>query len=153
MPRRTRIEAGHEGARRRLLALLAAAPAARADDVADFYKGRNIQLYIGYSPGGGYDAYARILARHMGEHIPGDPTIVPQNMPGAGACGPPTISTPSRPRTAARSPPSRAAWRWSRCSIQPARNMIHAEFTWIGSISDEVSVCAFPPSDRGIKTL
>jgi tripartite-type tricarboxylate transporter receptor subunit TctC len=62
-----------------------ATPAARADEVADFYKGKTIQQVVGYGPGGGYDVYARVLARHMGKHIPGNPNIVIQNMPGAGS--------------------------------------------------------------------
>jgi len=59
--------------------------AARADAVSDFYGGKRITLIIGYGPGGGYDEYARMLARFLSEHIPGKPTIVPQNMPGAGS--------------------------------------------------------------------
>src|SRR5689334_8240195 len=58
---------------------------ARADDVADFYKGKRINLIVSYGPGGGYDVYARVLARHMSRHIPGNPPIVVQNMPGAGS--------------------------------------------------------------------
>jgi tripartite-type tricarboxylate transporter receptor subunit TctC len=57
---------------------------AQGDPVADFYKGKTISLYIGTTPGGGYDTYARIVARFMGAHIPGGPLIVPRNMPGAG---------------------------------------------------------------------
>ena len=53
--------------------------------IADFYRGRSITLIVGYSVGGGYDTYARILARHMAKHIAGNPTIVVQNMPGAGS--------------------------------------------------------------------
>jgi tripartite-type tricarboxylate transporter receptor subunit TctC len=49
----------------------------------DFYKGKTITFVIGYSPGGGYDTYARLVARHLADHIPGRPTIVLQNMPGA----------------------------------------------------------------------
>jgi tripartite-type tricarboxylate transporter receptor subunit TctC len=60
---------------------------AAADDVADFYRGKRINLVIGYGPGGGYDTYARLLGRFIGERIPGKPTIVPQNMPGAGSRG------------------------------------------------------------------
>src|ERR1700726_224803 len=62
-----------------------APPAARSDEVSDFYAGKNVQLVIGYATGGGYDDYARMLGRHIGRHIPGNPTIVPQNMPGAGS--------------------------------------------------------------------
>jgi tripartite-type tricarboxylate transporter receptor subunit TctC len=50
----------------------------------DFYTGKTIDLVIGYSAGGGYDAYARLIARHLGNHLPGKPTIVPRNMPGGG---------------------------------------------------------------------
>jgi tripartite-type tricarboxylate transporter receptor subunit TctC len=56
-----------------------------AQDVASFYTGKRIQLAIGFDAGGGYDVYARLVARHMGRHIPGNPTIVPQNMAGAGS--------------------------------------------------------------------
>ncbi len=60
--------------------------AARAqDNVADFYKGKQIQLVVGYGAGGGYDLNARLLARHLGNFIPGNPAIVVQNMPGAGS--------------------------------------------------------------------
>ena len=58
---------------------------AQAQSPADFYKGKNVELYIGYSVGGGYDLYARVLARHIGQHIPGNPTIVVKNMEGAGS--------------------------------------------------------------------
>jgi tripartite-type tricarboxylate transporter receptor subunit TctC len=53
--------------------------------VEDFYRGKKIDLIIGYSPGGTYDLYARLVARHLGDHIPGKPLIVPRNMPGAGS--------------------------------------------------------------------
>jgi tripartite-type tricarboxylate transporter receptor subunit TctC len=62
-----------------------AAHGARAETVAEFYKGKRINLIVSYGPGGGYDVYARVLARHIGKHIPGNPTIVVQNMPGAGS--------------------------------------------------------------------
>src|SRR3954453_17812361 len=68
------------------LALLVPA-AAHADAVEDFYKGRTINLIISASIGGGYDIYARAVAKHLGQHIPGNPTIVPQNMPAAGGIG------------------------------------------------------------------
>jgi len=61
--------------------LLAAAPAG----AQDFYRGKTIDVIVATSPAGGYDQYARLLARHMGKHIPGNPSILPQNMPGAGS--------------------------------------------------------------------
>src|SRR5580658_7462955 len=64
--------------------LVLVAPQARADTVADFYKGKLIRVVVGFGSGGGYDVYARLLSRHLGKHIPGNPTLVVQNMPGAG---------------------------------------------------------------------
>src|SRR5581483_7411019 len=61
------------------------ARSAAADSVEDFYRGRTIHVVIGYAVGGGYDAYARLLTRYMGNHIPGKPNLIPQNMPGAGS--------------------------------------------------------------------
>jgi tripartite-type tricarboxylate transporter receptor subunit TctC len=54
------------------------------DAVAQFYKGKQLKLYIASTPGGGYDSYGRLLGQYIGKYIPGNPTIVPQNMPGAG---------------------------------------------------------------------
>src|SRR6202451_1497546 len=65
-----------------LMAMLALAPQARADD---FYKGKLFTIVVGFSPAGGYDNYARVLSRYIGSHIPGNPTVLGQNMPGAGS--------------------------------------------------------------------
>src|SRR4051812_19889411 len=51
----------------------------------DFYKGKTIKVYIGSGPGGGYDLFGRLIARHIGGHLPGNPAVTPQNMPGAGS--------------------------------------------------------------------
>src|SRR5271169_6460624 len=69
-----------------VLMLVSLPPAAvHADAVADFYRGRTVALVVGYGPGGGYDLCARLVARHIGRYIPGHPTVVVQNMPGAGS--------------------------------------------------------------------
>src|SRR5260370_42311607 len=69
--------------------LLAFAPTfaspAHAQPVESFYRGRTVTIVVGYSVGGGYDAHGRVLARHLGKHIPGNPSVVVQNMPGAGS--------------------------------------------------------------------
>ena len=65
------------------LSLFAALGAARADSVADFYRAHPVQLVVGYGAGGGYDAYARLLAPFLSKHIPGSPSVVVVNMPGA----------------------------------------------------------------------
>src|SRR6476660_5804102 len=80
---------------------------------ADFYKGKQVDLYIGYSVGGGYDIYARILARHLGKHLPGKPVVVPKNMEGAGS---------RRLGTGLRAGRSGEASRSIRCSGDRARS-------------------------------
>jgi tripartite-type tricarboxylate transporter receptor subunit TctC len=66
-----------------LLLALAPRPLAAQQSLADFYRGKTITCYIGYGVGGGYDLFARTISKHMGRHIPGNPSIVPVNMPGA----------------------------------------------------------------------
>src|SRR5579885_516241 len=69
-----------------IAALVAAAlPAAAQDDAAAFYKGKTVRLIVGVGVGSGYDLNARLLARHMSKHLPGNPTIIVQNQPGAGS--------------------------------------------------------------------
>ena len=72
-----------------MAALLSNAPAQadpRADPaVAEFYRGKTLRLLIGYGPGGGYDIYGRLVAEFLPRHLPGNPTIIPQNMPGGGS--------------------------------------------------------------------
>jgi len=63
--------------------LLATAPA--KSSTHDFYKGKTVRFVVGFAPGGGYDLSARIVSRHMGKHIPGNPTIIVENMTGAGS--------------------------------------------------------------------
>jgi tripartite-type tricarboxylate transporter receptor subunit TctC len=68
-----------------LVWIVLSAATARADDVADFYRGRTISLIAGFNVGGGADAYARVIARHLGAHMPGGPAVVVKNMQGAGS--------------------------------------------------------------------
>src|SRR4051812_9542668 len=67
------------------LATLAMHNAAAAQSLADFYKGKTINIIVGFGPGGGYDLYPRVLARHFSRHLPGNPTVVVQNMEGVGS--------------------------------------------------------------------
>ena len=68
---------------RAVMAALVFGGAAQAQDVASFYKGKTVSVVIASAPGGGFDTYGRLIARHIGAHIPGNPTVVAQNMPGA----------------------------------------------------------------------
>lgn len=64
---------------------VAATPAVAQQGPGNFYRGKTINVYIGYSPGGGYDTYTRMIAQYIGRHIPGAPAVIPQNMPGGGS--------------------------------------------------------------------
>src|ERR1700686_5478872 len=66
-------------------ACLATNAAPAQDAVEAFYRGKTVGITVGSAAGGGYDTYARLVARHLGRHIPGNPTIIVQNMPGAGS--------------------------------------------------------------------
>jgi tripartite-type tricarboxylate transporter receptor subunit TctC len=127
--------------------------AARADDaaVAQFYKGRTIQLYIGYSVGGGYDLYARELARYLGTHIPGNPTIVPQNMPGAGSLRLANYLYNVAPKDGTAIATFARGMATEPLLGGTGTQFDARKFNWLGSITDEVSVCAFW-HDSGIAT-
>src|SRR5882672_8852535 len=68
-----------------LAIVVLAAPQVRAQTVEDFYRGKRLTLTVGYGPGGGYDVFARLAARHLSKYIPGNPQVIVQNMPGAGS--------------------------------------------------------------------
>jgi tripartite-type tricarboxylate transporter receptor subunit TctC len=92
---------------------LAATLQATAATAAEHFAGKSIMITVGTGPGGGYDRYARTLARHLPNHIPGKPNVLVQNMPGAGS-GKATAYITSPPRTARPSEPSSRAPSWGR---------------------------------------
>lgn len=124
-----------------LLLLLGSLDQGSAQTPGDFFKGRTIDLYIGYSVGGGYDVYARMIARHMGRHIPGNPTVIPKNMEGAGSIRLANWLYNVAPRdgtafgTVSRGAP------FDPLLGSPATQFDAREFNWIGSANNEVSVC------------
>jgi tripartite-type tricarboxylate transporter receptor subunit TctC len=75
----------HRGVALAAALLVASTTAVAAQGTADFFRGRTIRIVVGFAVGGGYDLYARLLAKHMGRHIPGEPNIVVENMEGAGS--------------------------------------------------------------------
>ena len=115
------------------------AGAAAAAGVDDFYKGRNLQLVIGYSVGGGYDAYARLVARHVGKHIPGNPSIIPQQMPGAGSL------TSARYIYSVAPKDGSVFGTFSRSmGISPLidkADFDSRKFSWLGSVTDDNTIC------------
>ena len=120
-------------------ALMLLAGAAAAAGVDDFYKGRNLQLVIGYSVGGGYDAYARLVARHVGKHIPGNPSIIPQQMPGAGSL------TSARYIYSVAPKDGSVFGTFSRSmAISPLidkADFDSRKFSWLGSVTDDNTIC------------
>ena len=123
-------------------ALLAGACSALAQSPADFFRGKTLTMLIGYTSGGGYDLYARVLSKHMGRHIPGSPSIVPQNMPGAGSLRVANVlyNTASKDGLTIGMIGRGMAMEPLIGASQPQYDA--RKFTWLGSGSDQVSLCA-----------
>jgi tripartite-type tricarboxylate transporter receptor subunit TctC len=119
--------------------VLLCAPA-KAQSVEEFYKGKVVNVVIGFSVGGGYDLYARHLARFMGKHIPGHPNVVPQNMPGAGS-----LKAANYIYTAAPKDGTYFGTFARTTGINPlldsGAKFDSREFGWLGSVTDDVSTC------------
>jgi tripartite-type tricarboxylate transporter receptor subunit TctC len=131
--------------RRAIVGLLfhaAALSGAQAQPGGDFYKGKVVELYIGYSVGGGYDIYARLLARHMGRHIPGNPVIVPKNMTGAGSLRLTNFLYKAASRDGTVFGTIGRGIAFDPLLGTEGAQFKATEFGWLGSANDEVSVCA-----------
>jgi tripartite-type tricarboxylate transporter receptor subunit TctC len=123
------------------IAALLIASCARAQPLADFYKARAIELYVGYSVGGGYDLYARVLARHIGRHIPGNPTVVVKNMEGAGSLRLANWLYRVAAKDGSVIGVIGRGTGFDPLLGVPAAQFDATRFTWIGSGNHEVSVC------------
>jgi tripartite-type tricarboxylate transporter receptor subunit TctC len=139
-------------ARTAALAVAALMPAgvAFAQSPADFYKGKNVELYIGYSVGGGYDLYARTIARHLGKHIPGNPTIVPKNMEGAGSLRLANWLYRVAPKDGSVIATIGRGTGFDPILGQKGAQFDGTKFTWLGSANNEVSVCVSWNATSGI---
>src|SRR5712675_1322142 len=113
----------------------------RAQTVEEFYKGKTINLAIGFSVGGGYDLYARHLARHMGKHIPGNPTIVPQNMAGAGSLRVANFLYTAAPKDGTVFGTFTRTTGIINPLLEIGASFDATKFTWLGSVTDDVSLC------------
>jgi hypothetical protein len=124
-------------------ALLALWPASAclAQTPAEFYKSRTIELDIGFSVGGAYDAYARILARTMGKYIPGNPAIVPKNMEGAGSMRVANYLYNAAPRDGTSFGTISRGTGFEPLLGDMGARFAATAFNWIGSTNNEVSVC------------
>jgi tripartite-type tricarboxylate transporter receptor subunit TctC len=134
------------------LAISAAGPAA-AETVADFYKGKTVTLIAGFPPGGGYDTYVRVLARHYGRLLPGNPTVVATNLPGAGSL------TAANTIYAKYAPDGLAlAMFASSAAMEPlignkAAMFDPQKFSWVGSMSQDVAYCGVWQHPGGASTF
>jgi tripartite-type tricarboxylate transporter receptor subunit TctC len=114
---------------------------AHAQTPAEFYKGKTLDLYIGYSVGGGYDLYARVLARHLGRHIPGNPTVIAKNMEGAGSLRLANWLYRVAPKDGSAIGTIGRGTGFDPILGVSAAQFDGPRFTWIGSANNEVSVC------------
>jgi tripartite-type tricarboxylate transporter receptor subunit TctC len=104
-----------------------------------FYRGKNVNLIIGYSVGGGYDLYARVLANHLGRHIPGNPTVVPQNMTGAGSAKAALYLYSVAPKDGTVIGTFGRAM--ATLPLIGDAKFDSTKFTWLGSVTNDVSTC------------
>lgn len=113
----------------------------RAQSPADFYRGKTVSIVVGFPAGGGYDANSRVLARHMGRFIPGNPSVVASNMPGAGS-----LIAANQMYNAAPKDGTTFVIIASSVAVEPFLKNSQArfdpmKFSWLGSMSQEASYC------------
>ncbi len=134
-----------------LAATLAGSCGAAAQTPAEFYQGKTVNIIVGFSPGGGYDQYARLLARHMGEHIPGKPTLVVQNAPGAGSLTAVKRIDTNLPTDGTAMVTFNPAKITESLTMPDKVNFNFNDVAWIGSITRDFRVC-YAWSATGVKT-
>jgi tripartite-type tricarboxylate transporter receptor subunit TctC len=147
------------GARRRIATvfaltagLLASSAASAQKAVEDFYRNKNIDLYIGFTPGGTYDTYSRLVARFMGDHIPGKPKIIPRQMVGAGSRAAATHMFSLAPKDGTQLATVDQAIPMQQLLGDPGILYDASKFAWIGNpIADNNTMAAWSAS--GIKTI
>ena len=121
--------------------LFLAGPVARAQSVAEFYKGKSIDLDIGFSVGGGYDLYARLIARRLDDHIPGNPTVVPKTIEGAGSLRLANYLYAAAPKDGTVIGAISRGAAFDPLLNENGASFDASKFSWIGSANNEVSLC------------
>ncbi len=120
---------------------LVCGPPAHADEVADFYQGKSVTLFVGYPPGGAYDIYARLIARHMTQHVAGHPQFVVRHKPGAASLNLINDLYKVQPRDGSVIGMFARSMALSRLLGRDGTNYDPVAFNWIGSANNEVSIC------------
>lgn len=130
-----------------LVLVAAGAGPTMAQDPAAFYKGRTVQAVVGYPPGSTFELYLRVYTRHVGKHIPGNPTVIIQHMPGAGSLTATTWLANVAPKDgSAFGMPNPV--NTIEPLLDPARTKFDARtFAWIGNLNSEISTCSFWAKD------
>jgi tripartite-type tricarboxylate transporter receptor subunit TctC len=134
-----------------LLCAGAGVPFASAQDAATFYKGKTFRILVGFSPAGGYDQYARLLARHIGRFIPGNPAIVVQNMPGAASLKAVQYLSVGAPTDGTLINTFNAGLITQSITAPEKAPVKFLDYSWIGNISEDVRVC-FTWNATGIRS-
>jgi tripartite-type tricarboxylate transporter receptor subunit TctC len=124
-----------------LFALLVALPPVACAQDAPSFKGKTVDIYTGYSVGGGYDLYTRLLARHFGKRLAGNPAVVPKNMEGAASIRLANWLTTAAPKDGSVFGTIGRGTALDPLLGQPGAQFDGTKFNWIGSANDEVSVC------------
>jgi tripartite-type tricarboxylate transporter receptor subunit TctC len=113
----------------------------RAQDVSGFYGGKDVFMEIGYSPGGAYDVYARMVGRFLGRHIPGNPKVIPKNLEGAGSLRLANWLYNVAPKDGTQIGTIGRGLAFDPLLGNPGADFDALKFTWLGSANNEVSVC------------
>lgn len=121
--------------------VLAASQPATADSVGEFYKGKTIEIIVGSAVGGGFDAYARFLARHIGRHIPGNPGALVKNMPGAGGMIAGNYVFNQAPRDGTVITHLQNTLTLDQLASLANLKLDMRAFSWIGSMNEQSTVC------------
>ena len=127
-----------------ILGVLAALPAA-ADPVEDFYKGKNLRLTVGSGPGSGFTIYARLMSRHFARHVPGKPTILVENIPGAGGLRQMDYLVAAAPKDGSTIGLMNPNVATANLLTPDIAKHGPEKLAWIGSANAEVSTCLFWP--------
>lgn len=133
-----------------IVALLTAAHPARAQDDA-FYRGKTVTIVVGYSAGGGYDQYARLVARHLGRHVPGTPNVLVQNMPGAASLTSVRYLDANAPKDGTVITTFDPGLVLETFASPEVFKIRFSDYQWIGTLLRDVRIC-YASAASGIKT-
>ena len=134
-----------------LVFLVPVALPAAAQDTAAFYKGKTVRIVVGFSAGGGYDHYARVLTRHIGRHIPGHPKVIVQNMPGAASLNSVKFLTAAAPTDGTVINAFNPGLITQSLTVPGKVGVNFLDVGWVGNISEDFRIC-HTWNGTGIKT-